>query len=156
MNETETAWLAGLVEGEGFISINTKKRYIMLGINMCDLDVLEKARTITRMGNITERKVYKENHSRSWGWRVTSNTEVRTPLVAIRPHMCSRRTERIDEALATPVRVRHPRIKRVRTPEVEQAIWERFSSGLNLSQIARELGISRSTVQRTTDEIGRA
>lgn len=99
MTPQDVAWFAGLFEGEGYISI-ARGRHVYVGINMCDLDVLQKVREVTGRGYIKERKVYKDHHRRSYTWKVTRYFEAIELLIAIRPHMGARRKARIAEALA--------------------------------------------------------
>jgi hypothetical protein len=97
VNDVETAWVAGLIEGEGFIS---SARGVYMGVNMTDLDVLEKLRTITGVGFIKPRKRYAERHKPQWQWMVSSQPEAQEIMRAIYPHMGQRRREQMDAALA--------------------------------------------------------
>lgn len=78
----ETAWLAGLIEGEGCFSINRHKRrgksyaYAVFTLAMTDEDVVRKAHALSGVGGVTKRKKIKDNHKTVWVWTVGSHVEV--------------------------------------------------------------------------------
>lgn len=52
MNENETYWVAGFLEGEGCFSLHNKNRTsIKIGVNSIDLDVIEHIKVITNNNN---------------------------------------------------------------------------------------------------------
>ena len=145
MNEVESAWLAGLIEGEGFLSIK-QGRNPLLGINMTDLDVLERAQQVSGYGTITARRKEKDHHREQWGWRVCTQPHVNEICLAIYPHMGSRRRARIDEVLALPLREPNPRW--AFTGEVQAEAERLLGMGMSHAEVARRTGVSRTTVGR--------
>lgn len=103
MNEVETAWVAGIIEGEGTIN---RYRYIrpdgrsymktILQIEMTDEDVLQKMMSITGRGSMQKKKV-RNNYKQTWVWTVSNASHVKEICDKILPHMSRRRTERIVE-----------------------------------------------------------
>lgn len=111
MNETEAAWLAGLMEGEGYFVLTTKRpprkdglpsmRQATIGVKMTDLDIIERLRTITGVGRLyhninTTGLGKKVQHS----WVVNKRMDQIALLEIIRPYMGERRGAKIDEVLA--------------------------------------------------------
>lgn len=100
MNETETAWAAGLFEGEGTI-IFTAKTSIAVTVFMTDQDVLEKLLAVAGVGTL--RGPYSDKsrpgNKPIWKWTISRGSHADDFLRAIRPHMLARRQARIDEAL---------------------------------------------------------
>lgn len=104
MKQTDLAWAAGLFEGEGWIS--SQKRNAIIGIQMCDKDVLERFAAIVGCGNIYYRKprIYSyeviKSRKEQWSWRLGRRTDVQRVLAQLRPWLSNRRKERADEVLA--------------------------------------------------------
>lgn len=104
MTEVETAWVAGLIEGEGCIceyarSHRSKKyKYWQIRVTMTDFDVLEKLLKTTGAGRIYDHPPGRGNRKRAWVWTVYRQEEVYRILEAIYPHMGNRRRGKIQEA----------------------------------------------------------
>jgi hypothetical protein len=103
MTDIEAAWLAGLLEGEGYFQI-TKPRpnnptQVLIRLSMTDKDVVEKASKLLNVpinckAQTTEKKtIYSISLSR--------RDDVEKVLLQILPHMGNRRGERINECLDT-------------------------------------------------------
>ena len=103
MTDIEAAWLAALLEGEGYFQI-TKPRpnnptQVLIRLSMTDKDVVEKASKLLNVpinckAKTTEKKtIYSISLSR--------RDDVEKVLLQILPHMGSRRSERINECLET-------------------------------------------------------
>ena len=146
MTEAEVAWLSGLIEGEGYFSIS-KRGNVSLGVNMCDLDIIERLRDVTEAGYIHERKVYSEKHSRSWSWKVSAHSEVCEIARIIRPWMGQRRRARIDEILGARV-PGAPGRPRLVTQEMLEETVKQMANGLSLAGVARLIGVNRTTLSR--------
>lgn len=97
MTPKETAWVAGLLEGEGCFSIRANK-YLSVSCMMTDEDVIEKLKTIVAGGNISLRKP-EANRKQVYAWNLYRREEVVSLITKLRPHMSLRRGERIDEML---------------------------------------------------------
>lgn len=108
MTTEETAWLAGLIEGEGSFEARADRRWpnakinVSVRIKMSDEDVVRKAADI--MG-IDQARVTCKPDTRSGRFsdmfevRAFSADAVRV-MRAVHPHMGARRGARIDECLA--------------------------------------------------------
>jgi hypothetical protein len=103
MTDIDAAWLAGLLEGEGYFQI-TKSRpnnpiQVLIRLSMTDNDVVEKAAKLLNVpinckAQTTEKKtIYSISLSR--------RDDVEKVLLQILPHMGSRRSGRINECLET-------------------------------------------------------
>ena len=111
MHSEDTAWLAGLLEGEGYFQpwrlSYTDKSYgpgyrpPKIDVNMTDRDVLEKAQRITSAGNVWALKNYEPHRVRTpmWRWSVTKKDDVQRIATAVLPHMCSRRSQVVSDLL---------------------------------------------------------
>lgn len=110
MSEVETAWVAGLLEGEGCFTFgpwsNRKRvaptRNIRVQCSMTDLDTIEKLHQLTGIGNVQpeSRKDKRRPHAKPlYIWSAAKREDVIDLLVKIRPHMGERRGARIDELL---------------------------------------------------------
>lgn len=103
MTEAESAWLAGIIEGEGCIDRNgnRNKVYVRLRVEMTDEDVISRCHTITNAG-IVHYVPYKrkEHHSVTWRWSVHKADELKSILDAIYPWLGKRRQEKADWALS--------------------------------------------------------
>jgi intein/homing endonuclease len=102
MSDTEAAWLAGLLEGEGYFQI-TKPRHhhptqVLIRLSMTDKDVVEKAARllnnipINQKARTTERKTI-------YAISLSKRDEVEKILLQILPYMGSRRSQKINECL---------------------------------------------------------
>jgi hypothetical protein len=102
VTEVETAWLAGLIEGEGCIWVQKwthRGRYAYPGLRlaMTDEDVVRKAHTMSGVG--TFRRWHPPSfsqHQPQWVWTVLG---VRAFEVCdqVYPHLGERRRAKIDE-----------------------------------------------------------
>lgn len=107
MTEIETAWLAGLFEGEGCITAKKSagnQRFLL--IKMTDEDVVRKAHRIAGVGKLygpykaVNSKVRDTSHYKPfWQWSVFARDEVLYLGNAIIPHLGERRRAKMLEAL---------------------------------------------------------
>lgn len=100
MTETEAAWVAGLLEGEGCFLLVTQDGYTHANIScaMTDEDVIQKLAVLTGVSEPHPQKI-KENHKPVFSWTIADRTATRQILEQIRPFMGKRRGDRIDEIL---------------------------------------------------------
>jgi hypothetical protein len=84
-----TAWLAGLIEGDGCIRANE------VAVQSVDRDVIDRAKYIAGCGQIYFSARQKAHHRDLYAWKVTSRRNIDRVLVAIEPWMLSRRTAAI-------------------------------------------------------------
>jgi hypothetical protein len=129
VNEVEVAWVAGLLEGEGyFCGVNRTRRTPepIVQLSMQDRDVVEKFRSILggtqsitaydRMGQ----KNYKEYHKPIYTLFIRGYAAIRI-MQTILPHMGERRATKIREAIDIwnnrPVKKREMRLPPICHPE---------------------------------------
>lgn len=104
MNSIDTAWVAGIVEGEGCMGLDTfevgrgrtnPKAYIK--VSMTDEDVIRAIHQKTSVGNVfgpypgggSKGKDYWKEH---WVWHVTKRDDVHSIITDVLPYLYSRRT----------------------------------------------------------------
>lgn len=103
MTNTEIAWLAGIIEGEGcFVLRNNGTRITLV---MTDEDIIKKIHQITGLGTVHfyEKSQYKNgqaHHKDIWHWSVTFRDDVKLILESIYPYLGKRRRAKADELLA--------------------------------------------------------
>lgn len=107
MSPVETAWVAGLLEGEGafvvsWVERKNRWRYptIRVQMNQTDEDVVRK---LGRLAGGMVRGPYPNSGKGDkpvWRWELGRRDALIALLHDIRPHMGARRTARIDELLA--------------------------------------------------------
>lgn len=100
-------WIAGLMEGEGYFSINNRpdpkhNPRFQVGVVMTDEDVIRSLHRTTGLGSV--RGPHKQpggnlKHKVRWTWGVQRREEVRILLTTIYPYMHSRRKEQIEKIL---------------------------------------------------------
>lgn len=107
MSEVETAWLAGLLEGEGYFGASkvgktkSRNRTLRVSLVMTDKDVVEKAHRLT--GVSTRLGFYAPKDRPSWNpsWSVRwAGKDAEDLMRAILPYMGERRAGRIRECLS--------------------------------------------------------
>jgi hypothetical protein len=107
LSDTDLAWLAGLLEGEGCFSMTVRTRYktpytqIVVALTMTDRDVLD--RFVSIIGgheNVREFKDDRPNNSQAWCVHVTGYRAADL-MRLVRPLMHARRAARIDQVLET-------------------------------------------------------
>lgn len=101
MSDTEIAWLAGMFDGEGHISVKVALSENALGpkiqvTNTCRA-ILDRIRNVTGVGHITARTRQNPRWKQTYDWRATNRNAVRI-LVAIRPWLIEK-AERADAVI---------------------------------------------------------
>src|ERR1041385_3098638 len=98
MTETEKAYIAGIVDGEGWIGISLKKGSIAkttkrgycfrpaMTVSMTNKPLLDYICSVTGLGNIKTRCRQKPHHSIPYSWDLWSN-QVRQLLEVIMPYL---------------------------------------------------------------------
>lgn len=96
MNDLKIGYLAGLIDGEGCISLTATGQEIQ--VNSVDFDILERAYEFSEYkGNLSG--PYDNGYQPIYRWRVGNRVEVETLLIRIYPLMCKRRQIAIDKVL---------------------------------------------------------
>lgn len=108
MTEIETAWCAGLFEGEGSIFVAIQKRngkeykYCRAVLKMTDFDVVEKFQKLVDCGTIVyqtdECKAREpEHYKRHCYWQLTNRNQLADLMLAFWEHLGERRRAKILE-----------------------------------------------------------
>lgn len=104
--EIQIAWAAGIIEGEGCISLlrseGARRNYVSLQVNMTDEDVVEKLYNIFKVGTFAPwHPPSHKNTGRKpqFRWRV-SGRPAEEVLWRIAPHLGKRRLAKFAEVLA--------------------------------------------------------
>jgi hypothetical protein len=107
MDDLETAWLAGFLEGEGYFAINYQPNaknprllYERIAITSTDRDVLEHVKELIGSGGIVgPLRVRKSTHTPTHQYMATGSF-ARNAMMKILPLMHKRRADRIRRVLA--------------------------------------------------------
>lgn len=117
MTNIESAWLAGLIEGEGYIGHLAKHNVPVIRIVLTkDYDVVQRVHQITGIGRLATRKAQKEGHSSSYYWEITNWFNFVTICNEIFPYLGLRRQAKIREVLAFNPRRRTGRLVGIPPP----------------------------------------
>lgn len=101
VDQTEAAWVAGLLEGEGCFLMRSRGSRIKIECQMTDEDVVRKLQRLVQGGTIhhLKSKSY-EGKKPVFRWALSRRVDVVLLLREILPHMGERRTQKISEMLA--------------------------------------------------------
>jgi hypothetical protein len=101
MNIADSAWMAGLFEGEGSISISKKKGYCYLQLVSTDEDVLYKfARLAACKNKITYCPRRPHQTKDAYKWQVGNREDVTRLLETWMPFLGDRRRAKANEVLS--------------------------------------------------------
>jgi hypothetical protein len=89
-----TAWMAGLFEGEGSISISHKKHYCYLQLASTDKDVLDRFAEQAGCGAISYCGQRPHQTKEVWKWQVGNKKDVSDLLNRMLPFLGERRSLR--------------------------------------------------------------
>ena len=101
MTEAQTAWLAGLLEGDGCFTQTSNRlggRWPAVSLAMDDEDVVRRAHKLAGVGDVRAGQ-QRANGKRQWRWVVNRSHEAAEVMERVRPWMGNRRGARIDELL---------------------------------------------------------
>ncbi len=93
--ETDLAWAAGIVDGEGYIGTylahtRTGSCYVLkLTVVNTDIRMLERFKLIFGVGSISSKKVYASNHKPRWDYYVSSK-KAQQVLELIQPYLVAK------------------------------------------------------------------
>jgi hypothetical protein len=104
MENFSLAWVAGLLEGEGYFGLShnaSAHRYPRIQCNMTDLDVIRTLQAVTDVGKIygPYKSPRNPHHKATYRWTVDGQ-DARHLMKTLLPLMGSRRQEQIRTALA--------------------------------------------------------
>jgi len=108
--DADIAWAAGLFEGEGCFfacdkyerKTGTTRRVTCAMLSTSDLDVLKRFQAIVGVGGFFQVKEHRKGtYKPLWRWQVQSHSGVEHVGELLRPWLGQRRTQKLDEVLAT-------------------------------------------------------
>lgn len=102
----DIAWVAGIFEGEGWVSMKPGYNTCSLAVKMKDEDVVRRLLSVTGVGNVNG----PDKHA-MWTWQVGYSRDLARLLLAIAPLLGTRR-----KAQLVPVVERLMNVRRVRRP----------------------------------------
>lgn len=148
MNDFDTGWLVGFLEGEGcFLSgpPSAPRMTRVVGVTT-DLDVAQKAAVLmgctVTLGNKPRLPHHKQQYVVTRAGR-----PARDLMRRLRPHMGTRRRAAIDKALSSCPGHERPRDGSALTYEEAEAARALLAQGLGPSEVGRRLGVSRYVIR---------
>jgi hypothetical protein len=96
--QTDWAWLAGILDGEGCLSVGRNNgaggRYIGLHVvvRMADEDAVRRAYTIAGVGTLKLHRPFTTNRRALWEWNTSSQEAART-LRLVLPYLVTKRVQ---------------------------------------------------------------
>jgi len=138
---TEIAWLAGLLEGEGSFITATKKHPVCLSINMTDEDVIRRVAEMWEVA-VSCPKKQAPHHRQSFRCMVRGGRAVRW-IDLVLPYLGKRRT---GQALGAKASHKPRGPKRKVSKEQAGAILLRFRRGERATDLAEEFGVTKWAV----------
>ncbi len=95
---TDLAWLAGIIDGEGCLSVGRNNgkdgKYIGMHVvlKMADEEAVRKASEITRVGTLKKHKPFAPNRRPLWEWQCSSQ-QAACILRLLLPYLVTKRTQ---------------------------------------------------------------
>lgn len=112
-SETEHAWAAGIIDGDGCLTLKKSamgKGYAkpLLVVDNTDIEILQELQRLYGGNAFVKKKKSAVHHRQAWSWRVTGADKLITCLECVYPYMhCPSKKERArlvleEYKLATP------------------------------------------------------
>lgn len=81
MTDLEKGYIAGLIDGEGTITLlkekaDSKFRYPCIEMSSTTLEMLKKLQEVVQGGNISNQKTYKSNYKQSWHYKIRGDKAI--------------------------------------------------------------------------------
>lgn len=108
MSEAGAAWVAGIIDGEGYIKVQHDRRnpnwspYLRVVVGMTDKTTIDMLHQMTGIGNVRQEVPDNPNHSPVWYWDVSTGKHVKDLLRKVFPYMVTKRKEAMD-AISTDI-----------------------------------------------------
>ena len=103
MTLEQTAYLAGLIDGEGTITLTRMHRHenrrLVVSISNNDLSLLQFVKATVGAGKITTKKTYSKHHARSFAYQI-SNRQALDLVRQVASYLKTYRAERAKLALS--------------------------------------------------------
>jgi len=127
LSATEAAYLAGLIDGEGTVTLSRKHagdmRQLVVSISNTELPILEFALLSIGAGKLTHKSTSKANHSPSYAYAVW-NRQALSLLAQVEPYMKSYKAHRARLALRDYVRLTPRNGKYTEAMRTERLLFE--------------------------------
>ena len=108
LDPCDAAYIAGLVDGEGTITLTVQhrgeNRRLVLSISNTELPLLEFVRRVVGAGRITTKRTYSKRHMPSFTYQISSRQAL-SLLVQIAPHLRTYKAKRARLALCNYIRL---------------------------------------------------
>lgn len=144
LSPAQAAYLAGLIDGEGTITLSRRNRYkhrgLVVTISNTEMILLKHVQTVTGVGKITNKRIAQPSHTPSYTYQVT-NRQALGLLEQITRYMKSHKAARARLALKKYLRLtpRNGRYTKNQLTERETFINEFFSIGPSIPIAAKSL-----------------
>lgn len=103
LTDAEAAYLAGLIDGEGTVTLSrihrNQMRYLVLSVCNNELGIIDWVHSVTGIGKITRKRRASAHHGLNLTWRVSSRRAL-SVLETVSPYMHSYKRKRAELALA--------------------------------------------------------
>lgn len=136
--ESDLGWAAGIVDGEGCISLHTVRTsrgelcfVLRLSVANTNLLMLHRLIEIFHCGALLPQKMYSARHRQRWNWEVCSR-KAENVLREIEPYLVNKREEAKVGLLSRRLMGKHGR--NTANPNIEELSWLKT----RLSELKRE------------------
>lgn len=88
---SEIAWLAGIIEGEGYLS--AKRGHGLVRVVMTDADVIARLYAVSAVGKLNDLPLRAAHHKPVYSWTILREESVLTLLTSVAPFLGTRRRD---------------------------------------------------------------
>jgi hypothetical protein len=150
MTDLEFHWLAGLLEGEGSFQKGppSEPNRPRISLMMTDEEIVRRAAAITGLGYLHCRKDKRNKKWKPYFYLSMRGYFAGELMKKLRPLMGTRRQAQIDVALASYTPRRAGDNTRKLTPRHVKRIRELLKGKNPVAWVARQYGVSRTTIRR--------
>lgn len=99
LDKDKAAWIAGIIDGEGYISWNPASGQAYVQVGMTDKDIIDRLLDWSGVGQVFQLKV-SEDRKPAWRWTVGKADDMLWLMDQVQPYLLSRRSARVDEVRA--------------------------------------------------------
>lgn len=90
MKATDAAWLAGIIDGEGYISVPRR----LIEVKNCDLRLLKQVQHVAGCGAVyASGNPRRSNHRQAYKFHVGAKTDVRRVLKSVESRLITKRAK---------------------------------------------------------------
>lgn len=133
LSVAEAAYLAGLIDGEGTVTLGRKHagdmRHLVVSISNTELQILEFARVSVGAGKLTRKRTSRAHHTPSYAYALW-NRQALALLAQVEPYMQSYKRDRARLALSNYVRLTPRNGKYTEQMRAEREVFESTLLGL--------------------------